>query len=186
MKENPEYCFAGHVTLCRLHVGRLGGSKVGAGGLGLRSACDFSPPWCLSVAARESRPRLCHVSRYLDGIDVLFCEGSSSLSCVLSTLTRPAQWGVLTPSTPPALPPFSVSQAPRVASGVLRGSVVAFPPLAHCVMSFLALLLPLWSRMWWHREGDRAIPILSIAGRRCQVCWGACTQEEKQGVLHSE
>lgn len=26
--------------------------------------------------------------------------------------------------------------------------------------------------MWWHRGGDRAIPVLSIAGRRCQVCWG--------------
>lgn len=89
--EFREYCFAGHVTLYHLHVGRLGGSKVGARGVGLRSACDFSQPWCLSVAARESGPRLCHVSRYLDGIDVLFREGSSSLSYVLSTLTRLAQ-----------------------------------------------------------------------------------------------
>lgn len=133
--ESREYRFAGHVTLYTSTSGDCEGSKVGAWGLGLHSACDLSPPWCLSVAACESGSRLCHVSRYLDGVDVLFPEETP-----LYLVSRPRSHTYSTVRCAHTQEPFLLCplslflQALRVASGVLCGSIVAPSPLTRCVM----------------------------------------------------
>lgn len=114
----------------------------------------------------------------------LFCEDNFTLSFVLLMFTQLVQRSLFTPRNLLCLLSLSFRN---------WGWLLVF-----CVASFPSCLS---STSWcnsWHfyflcrvgcdviEKGTGLSKFSQLLGGAAQVCWGACTQEEKQGILHSE